>query len=81
MELMKHKQIIANDAIECIAHDGFGEVRQARPAAHFDLTPSGIQGPAPQLGEHGTEVLAELGYDPGEIDALIENKVLAIPKP
>ena len=78
---MEHEQIIANDAIERTVHDGFGEVRQARPAAHFDVTPCGIQGPAPQLGEHGAEVLAEIGYDPGEIDALIENKVLAIPKP
>ena len=80
MELMEHEQIIANEAIERIVHNGFGEVRQARPAAQFEATPSGIQGPAPQLGEHGTEVLAEIGYDQGEIEALIESKVLAIPK-
>ena len=80
MELMEHEQIIANDAIERIVHNGFGEVRQARPAAQFEETPSGIQGPAPQLGEHGTEVLTEIGYDQGEIEALIESKVLAIPK-
>ena len=81
MELMEHDQIIANDAIERIVHDGFGEVRQARPAARFEATPSGIQGTAPQLGEHGAEVLAEIGYDQREIEALIESKVLAIPKP
>ena len=80
MELMEHEQIIANDAIERIVHNGFGEVRQARPAAQFEATPSGIQGPAPQLGEHGTEVLADIGYDQSEIEALIESKVLAIPK-
>ena len=80
MELMENEQILANDAIERMVHKGFGEVRQARPAAHFDVTPSAIQGPAPQLGEHGAEVLAEIGYDQGEIQALIESKVLAIPK-
>ena len=32
---MEHEQIIANDAIERMVHEGFGEVRQARPAAHL----------------------------------------------
>ena len=80
MELMEHEQIIANDAIERVVHDGFGEVRQARPAARFEATPSGIQGPAPKLGEHGPEVLGELGYDASEIDVMIESKVLAVSK-
>lgn len=78
MELMAHDQILANDSIERVVHEGFGEVRQARPAAHFDQTPSAIQGPAPKLGEHGREVLAEIGYDTIEIDALISAKVLAV---
>ena len=78
MELMAHDQILANDSIERVVHEGFGEVRQARPAAHFDQTPSAIQGPAPKLGEHGREVLAEIGYDTNEIDALISAKVLAV---
>lgn len=78
MELMAHDQILANDSIERVVHEGFGEVRQARPAAHFNQTPSAIQGPAPKLGEHGREVLAEIGYDTNEIDALISAKVLAV---
>ena len=78
MELMAHDQILANDSIERVVHEGFGEVRQARPAAHFEQTPGAIQGPAPKLGEHGREVLAEIGYDTNEIDALISAKVLAV---
>lgn len=31
---------------------------------------------APRLGEHGDEILAELGYEPGEIAALRENHVI-----
>ena len=62
MELMSHEQILANESILVSDVDGFGEVRQARPAARFNETPSEISRPAPRLGEHGNEILAELGY-------------------
>ncbi|MEG9862844.1 MAG: CoA transferase [Parvularculales bacterium] len=63
MELMEHEQILANGSIDRTVYDGFGEVRQARPAAQFDKTPSGIARPAPKLGEHSREILTALGYD------------------
>ena len=62
MELMSHEQILANESILVSEVDGFGEVRQARPAARFNETPSEISRPAPRLGEHGNEILTELGY-------------------
>ena len=62
MELMSHEQILANESILVSDVDGFGEVRQARPAARFNETPSEISRPAPRLGEHGNEILTELGY-------------------
>ena len=62
MELMSHEQILANESILVSDIDGFGEVRQARPAARFNETPSEISRPAPRLGEHGNEILTELGY-------------------
>lgn len=71
MELMDHAQIIANESITKTHHDGFGEVRQARPAARFDKTPSKIAGPTPKLGEHGPRLLEELGYDSETIESLI----------
>ena len=78
MELMAHPQILANDSIERAMHDGFGEVRQARPAAQFSETPSGIDAPAPRLGQHGREILSGLGYDDAAMDALIENGKLVV---
>ena len=35
-------------------------MRQARPAATFEKTPSQIIRPAPKLGEHGKEILDNL---------------------
>jgi crotonobetainyl-CoA:carnitine CoA-transferase CaiB-like acyl-CoA transferase len=37
---------------------------------HFSTTPGAISGPAPGLGQHNREVLAELGYSEAEIEAL-----------
>ena len=56
MELMDHEQIIANQTILREKYEGFGEVRQARPAAIFEGTPSKIKRPAPKLGEHSKEI-------------------------
>ena len=61
MELMNHEQIIKNQTILREEYEGFGEVRQARPAAHFEDTPSEISRPAPKLGEHGEEILNSIG--------------------
>ena len=61
MELMNHEQIIKNQTILRQEYEGFGEVRQARPAAHFEDTPSEISRPAPKLGEHGVEILNSIG--------------------
>jgi len=78
MELMDHEQIRANDSIQRIPYEGFGEVRQPRPAAQFDKTPSEIAGPGPRLGQHSREILGGLGYSSEKIDLLIaERKILA----
>ena len=72
MELMEHEQIIANESIWRKNYEGFGEVRQARPAARFEETPSEIVRPAPKLGEHGHEILTRLGYDDSAQKKLID---------
>ena len=71
MELMEHPQIVESQTIQKLEFEGFGEVRQARPAARFQLTESEIRSPAPKLGQHSTEVLGSLGYSKKIIDEYI----------
>ena len=71
MELMKHEQIIANQTILREEYEGFGEVRQARPAALFEGTPSRIKRPAPKLGEHSKEILDHL-----DISKEVQNRMI-----
>lgn len=78
MELMGHEQIRVNQSIERTTWAGFGEVRQAVPAARFSVSPSGIQRPAPRLGEHSREILTGLGYDEQRLEALIRSGVVAV---
>lgn len=69
--LLDNDQIKASGTIERKHYDNFGEVRQVRPAALFEKTPSAIQGPGPRLGEHSVAVLKSLQYDDKKIADLL----------
>lgn len=75
-ELLANEQIVAAGSVLRTEHEGFGEVRQARPAAQFTKTPSEISGPAPKLGEQSTTILRRLGYGEEQIKELIDAGVL-----
>ena len=79
MELMEHEQVLANESIWIEDYEGFGEVRQARPAARFEETPNEITRPAPKLGEHGQEILTELGYSSSAQGKLIKEGKVVVP--
>ena len=81
MELLGNEQILANESILRLNYERFGEVRQARPAARFEKTPSEITNPAPLLGEHGREILLEIGYSEEKISKLLSEKKLFISDP
>ncbi len=78
MELLGNEQIIANQSVLKLNFEEFGEVRQARPAARFEKTPSKISRPAPKLGEHSRQILLNLGYSDEKISSLVLEKKLFV---
>lgn len=76
LELLDHPQITESETILHDVRDGFGEVRQARPAARFEATPSSVRKAAPQLGEDSLSILQSLGYDQEKCNALLADKIV-----
>jgi crotonobetainyl-CoA:carnitine CoA-transferase CaiB-like acyl-CoA transferase len=79
-QVMANEQVVARELIAEFDHPGIGRVRQPKPAARFDRTPAAIRGPAPRIGEHGAVILAEIGFDPSQIDRLASEKVVRLVK-
>lgn len=52
-------------------HPKAGTVRVPAPAVKMSETPATIDRPAPLVGQHGREILAEFGVPPAEIEALL----------
>jgi CoA:oxalate CoA-transferase len=56
--------------IRSVDHPTKGRIDTPGPFLHFSETPPAIRRAAPALGEHTTEILAECGYEAGEIERL-----------
>ena len=69
-------QVIANELLVELDHPSAGRMRQPRPVGDFEATPGELRRPAPGLGEHSDEILAELGLPEAEITALREAGLL-----
>jgi crotonobetainyl-CoA:carnitine CoA-transferase CaiB-like acyl-CoA transferase len=51
----------ARGILEDSVHPVAGPIRQPRPASRFAATPAATGGPAPTIGQHTDEILAEIG--------------------
>src|SRR5271155_2047619 len=69
-EVIRHPHVKAMGIVEEVEHPKAGRLRQGRNAARFSGTPASIRRPAPGLGEHTDEILAEAGYSAAEIAEL-----------
>lgn len=77
--LHENAQVRANGIVVEGEHPVAGRLRQARPPERMEGTPSEIRRPAPLLGEHTREVLAEAGLSEAEIAALAGSGALGSP--
>ncbi len=69
-DVATHPQVVASGTLVTSMHPALGRIREPRPPIRFAMTPATIARPAPSLGEHTAEVLAELGITETEIAKL-----------
>ena len=75
-EVFDHCQIRANEMLTVQEHPQAGRVEMFNIPIRLSETPGSIRRPAPLLGQHSEEVLAELGYDASRIHQLRERKII-----
>lgn len=75
-DLMQDEHLQAVGMFEKHHHPSEGETILVRPPVKFSKSPAAIRSHAPRFGEHGAEVLRELGYDAATIAALVASGAL-----
>jgi crotonobetainyl-CoA:carnitine CoA-transferase CaiB-like acyl-CoA transferase len=72
-----HAQTEAIGALCEVPLAGGGSMRGVAPVWGFSDTPPAVAGPAPRLGQHTDQLLAELGFEPSAVTALRARGVVA----
>jgi crotonobetainyl-CoA:carnitine CoA-transferase CaiB-like acyl-CoA transferase len=75
-DLLTDEHLSAVDFFTTVDHPTEGRLRMPRLPVTFSNSAPHTVRPTPQLGEHGRELMNELGYADGEISALIAEGVL-----
>jgi crotonobetainyl-CoA:carnitine CoA-transferase CaiB-like acyl-CoA transferase len=76
-EALSHPQTLARGMVVETVHPQAGPTRGVGCPIHFSATPTPASTPAPLLGQHTRELLREAGYGDAQIDALIDDGVVA----
>ena len=76
-DVVADRQMAANGVFVEIDDPVLGRVRSVDTPLKIEAHPKVTRAPAPRLGEHTREVLAEIGLGEQEIDALAERRVVA----
>lgn len=72
-QTLAHPQVQAmNMLVPTQVHGAATPIPLIAPGVALSATPSSIRTPPPRAGEHSREVLAEVGLDAAEIDALVD---------
>ena len=79
-EVIEQEQVQVNQILTEYDQPGLGRIRQPRPAAQFEKTPTNTEQLAAALGQHGREILAGAGFSEDEIGQLVDDGILVEPK-
>ncbi len=75
---LSHPQTEARQMVQEVKRADGSPVKLVGPVAKLSRTPARIASPPPRLGEHTREILQEeLGFSAQEVEALLEEKVIA----
>lgn len=80
-EMLCDPQAIAREMVVETNHPVAGPTKALGLPVKFSETPGGIERPAPLLGQHSAEILAEGGYDQATIDAMVASGAVIITDP
>ena len=76
-DLPQDPQVRANDYVVDFDHPSHGKTQVIGVPVRLGATPGAVRLPAPELGQHGEEILLELlGYDWERIGVLRERGVI-----
>jgi crotonobetainyl-CoA:carnitine CoA-transferase CaiB-like acyl-CoA transferase len=81
LEAADDPQVRHMGMITSYEHPVGGTVKVVAPAVKMSQTPATIDRPAPLVGQHSHEILADFGYDDTEIAALQDKGVIADGRP
>ncbi|TRZ81641.1 MAG: CoA transferase [Sediminibacterium sp.] len=73
-------QVIHNNTFVNIQHPKAGNLKVTNIPFTMSETPGAITRPSPMIGEHGPEILKELGYDEADIETLLNDKIISVEK-
>jgi len=75
-EALEHPQTRARRMVVDVDHPQAGRTHALGCPIHFSATPTRVDRAAPVLGEHTRELLADYGYAPQDVDALVAQGVV-----
>ena len=80
-DLPDHPHLKAVGLFGMADHPSEGPIRYVRPTTKFAATPATVRLPAPRLGQHTGEILAEAGFADAEVAALAAKGIVIRAKP
>lgn len=79
-EVAKDPQVAHNNTFVEVEHPKAGKLKVTNVPFTMSETPGSIKRPSPMIGEHGPEILTEMGYSEEQIQELIDKKVMSVEK-